>query len=47
MSAKILITHIKNQSQAHTAKAGKGGETTDDLTAAIAAQNSLIVWRQH
>ncbi|MEH2218771.1 MAG: DNA cytosine methyltransferase [Nostoc sp.] len=28
-------------SQAHTAKAGKGGETTDDLTAAIAVAEAI------
>ncbi|WP_193200515.1 DNA cytosine methyltransferase [Nostoc sp. MG11] len=30
-----------NFSQAHTAKAGKGGETTDDLTAAIAVAETI------
>ena len=30
-----------NFSQAHTAKAGKGGETTDDLTAAIAIAKAI------
>ncbi|MHC5771395.1 MAG: DNA cytosine methyltransferase [Nostoc sp.] len=30
-----------NFSQAHTAKAGKGGETTDDLTAAIAVAEAI------
>ncbi|AUB43525.1 DNMT1, DNA (plasmid) [Nostoc flagelliforme CCNUN1] len=30
-----------NFSQAHTAKAGKGGETTDDLTAAIAVAKAI------
>jgi DNA (cytosine-5)-methyltransferase 1 len=31
-----------NFSQAHTAKAGKGGETADDLTAALAVVESIV-----